>query len=173
MASFNMCYVLFSYAFIILWQRFLGVGWNYWPIVPAPDDRWLVWSSRWNENWHGKPKYSEKTCPSATLFTTNPTWPDLGSNLGRRGGKLATNRLSYGTAYDKDLYRYKFMTMYIFLPLFREVKFCDVPSCVLDKLGCAAGEKRFWQQGLKVNSDKSRYMYWYVYVSSPECKTKS
>jgi hypothetical protein len=45
-----------------------------------------------------KPKYSEKTCPSATLSTTNPTWPDLGSNPGRRGGKQATNSLSYGTA---------------------------------------------------------------------------
>jgi hypothetical protein len=53
------------------------------PIVPAPDDRW-VWSSSWNENWQGKPKYWEKTCPSATLFTTNPTWPDLESNPGRR-----------------------------------------------------------------------------------------
>jgi hypothetical protein len=34
-----------------------------------------------------------------TLSTTNPTWPDPGSNPGRRGGKLATNRLSYGAAY--------------------------------------------------------------------------
>jgi hypothetical protein len=36
--------------------------------------------------------------PSAPLSTTNPTWPDLGSNSGRRGAKLPTNRLSYGTA---------------------------------------------------------------------------
>jgi hypothetical protein len=57
-----------------------------------------MWSSRWNENWQGKLKYWEKTCPSATLSTTNPTWPDLGSNPGRRGGKPATNRLSYDTA---------------------------------------------------------------------------
>jgi hypothetical protein len=34
----------------------------------------------------GKPKYSEKTCPSASLFTTNPTWLDPGLNPGRRGG---------------------------------------------------------------------------------------
>jgi hypothetical protein len=35
-----------------------------------------------------------KTCPSATLSTTNPTWidPDL------RGEKPATNNLSHGTA---------------------------------------------------------------------------
>jgi hypothetical protein len=41
-----------------------------------------------------KPKYSEKTCPSATLSTTNPTWLNPGSNPGRRSGKPATNRLS-------------------------------------------------------------------------------
>jgi hypothetical protein len=28
-----------------------------------------------------------KTCPSATLSTTNPTWTDLGSNPGLRGGR--------------------------------------------------------------------------------------
>jgi hypothetical protein len=32
-------------------------------------------------------------CPSQ-----NPTWPDPGLNLGLRGGKPATNRLSYGAA---------------------------------------------------------------------------
>jgi hypothetical protein len=37
-------------------------------------------------------------CHFATLSTTNPTRPYLGSNLGRRGGKPATYRLSYGTA---------------------------------------------------------------------------
>jgi hypothetical protein len=43
-----------------------------------------------------KPKSSERTCPSAIMFTTNPTWLDPGLNPGRRGGKPATNRLSYG-----------------------------------------------------------------------------
>jgi hypothetical protein len=32
-------------------------------------------------------------CPSQ-----NPTWPDPGLNPGRRGGKPATNLLSYGAA---------------------------------------------------------------------------
>jgi hypothetical protein len=32
------------------------------------------------------------------LSTANPTWPDLGSNPGRRCGKPVTNRLGYGTA---------------------------------------------------------------------------
>jgi hypothetical protein len=31
---------------------------------------WSIW---WNEDWQGKPKYSEETCPSVTLSTTNPT----------------------------------------------------------------------------------------------------
>jgi hypothetical protein len=47
--------------------------------------------------WQGKSKYSEKN-----LFQWHvdppPTWPDMGWNPGRRGGKLATNRLSYGMA---------------------------------------------------------------------------
>jgi hypothetical protein len=61
-------------------------GWLWW---------WRIW---WNEDWQGKPTYSEKTCPSATLSSTNPTWPDPGLNPGRRGGKPATNSLSYGAA---------------------------------------------------------------------------
>jgi hypothetical protein len=70
---------------------------HFWPIVPVPDDRWgWLWSDWWNEDWQGKPKYSEKTCPSATLSITNPTWPDPGLNPGRHGGKPATNRLIYG-----------------------------------------------------------------------------
>jgi hypothetical protein len=66
-----------------------------WPIVPALDDRW-IWSIWWNENWQEKLKYLEGTCPNATLSTTNPTWPDLGSNPGCSGGKPATNCLSHG-----------------------------------------------------------------------------
>jgi hypothetical protein len=64
---------------------------------------------RWNEIDIGKPKYSGgggeaevlggKTCLSATLSTTNPTWTDPGSNPGLRGERPATNRLSHDTAY--------------------------------------------------------------------------
>jgi hypothetical protein len=42
----------------------LGITSTVRPIVPAPDHRWWLWSSRWNAIWQGKPKYSEKTCPS-------------------------------------------------------------------------------------------------------------
>jgi hypothetical protein len=37
-----------------------------------------------------------KTCPSAILCTTNPTWTDPGLNLGLCGESPATNRLSHG-----------------------------------------------------------------------------
>jgi hypothetical protein len=33
----------------------------------------------------------------------NPTWPDAGANSGRRGGKPATNRMSYGAALEVQL----------------------------------------------------------------------
>jgi hypothetical protein len=86
----------------------LGVRWDWVHLVRRPLIDLLyqhriihdnVWSSWWNENWQGKPKYSEKTCASATLSTTNPTWSDLGSNPGRCGGKPATKCLSYDTAF--------------------------------------------------------------------------
>jgi hypothetical protein len=54
-----------------------------------------------------------QTCPNATSSTTNPTWPDLGSNPGRRGGEPATNSLSYGTALRYPL------TMEIFIYIIR------------------------------------------------------
>jgi hypothetical protein len=63
------------------------------PTVPPPDD-WWVWSVWWNENWQGKPKWSEKTWTNTTLSISIPTWPDLWSNPGLRDGKPATNRLN-------------------------------------------------------------------------------
>jgi hypothetical protein len=69
----------------------LGTAATDWPIVTCPGWLWW-WRIWWNEDWQEKPR------PSATLSTTNPTWPDPGSNPGRRGGKPATNRLSCGGA---------------------------------------------------------------------------
>jgi hypothetical protein len=48
----------------------LGTSAINWPIVPALGDY------EDGEFGRGKLKHSEKTCPSATLSTTNPTWPD-------------------------------------------------------------------------------------------------
>jgi hypothetical protein len=53
--------------------------------------------------WQGKPKMEKKTCPSATLSTTNPTWTKAGANPVLRGDRPVTNRLSYGTAFTTDL----------------------------------------------------------------------
>jgi hypothetical protein len=65
------------------------------PMVYCASPGWLWWRNWWND-WQGKLKYSGKTCPSASLSTTNPTCcPD--ANPGRRGGKPASNRLSYDT----------------------------------------------------------------------------
>jgi hypothetical protein len=47
--------------------------------------------------WQGKPKYWEETCPSAAVTTTGLTCIDPGPNPGRRGRKPATDRLRYGT----------------------------------------------------------------------------
>jgi hypothetical protein len=49
-------------------------------------------SSCWNENWQGKPKWPHKTRPSATLLTTNGIEPST------RNGKPAPNPLSYAKA---------------------------------------------------------------------------
>jgi hypothetical protein len=65
----------------------------------------------------------EKNCPSVTLSTTNPTWPDPGSNPGRHGGKPATNRLSYGMAKNNInfvfiLQKYKMIMAWSFTSLY-------------------------------------------------------
>jgi hypothetical protein len=69
------------------------------------DDRFFIFPSNgapveWN--WQGK------TCPSATLSTTNPTWTESGSNPGFRGGRPATNRLSHGTAIGNFYFAFRF-----------------------------------------------------------------
>jgi hypothetical protein len=56
-----------------------------------------LWSNRWNENWQGKPKYSEKTCPSATLPTKSPHGLTRARTRAAKW-EAGDNRLSYGTA---------------------------------------------------------------------------
>jgi hypothetical protein len=60
---------------------------------------------RWNEIDRGRPKYSGKTYPSATLSTTNPTCIEQGSNSGLRAGRPAANHLSHGTALNHKLHQ--------------------------------------------------------------------
>jgi hypothetical protein len=47
--------------------------------------------------WYKFVERRRKTCPSATLSTTNPTWIEPGANPGLRGESPATNDLSHGT----------------------------------------------------------------------------
>jgi hypothetical protein len=87
---------------------FKWVGWDfgycghYWAIVPAPDDRWW-WL--WREICgmkigRGNRSTRRKPAPAPLLSTTNPTWLDPGLRPGRRrGGKPATNLLSYCVAF--------------------------------------------------------------------------
>jgi hypothetical protein len=54
----------------------------------------------------GETEVLGENLPNVTLSTTNPTWPDLGSNPDRRGGKPVTNRLGYGTKKIVSYFRY-------------------------------------------------------------------
>jgi hypothetical protein len=51
------------------------------------------------------------------------------------------------------------MAMYSFVPPFRKAKFCGVPSCVFDKLGCAAGEKRLRNTAIELFTTERKAVY--------------
>jgi hypothetical protein len=51
----------------------------------------------WNDIDRENRRTRRKTCPSATLSTTNPTWIDPGANPVLRGKRPAINRLSHDT----------------------------------------------------------------------------
>jgi hypothetical protein len=53
---------------------------------------------QWNDIDRGKPKGSEKNLSQCHSVHHNPTWTNLGANLGLHSEKLAANRLSYDTA---------------------------------------------------------------------------
>jgi hypothetical protein len=66
----------------------------------------MIWAWRATVEWYidrGKPKTRRRTCPSATLSTTNPTWIDPDANPDLRGETPATNDLSHGTASNPSL----------------------------------------------------------------------
>jgi hypothetical protein len=48
----------------------------------------------------GETEVLGENLPQRHFVPTNPSWRDPGSNPGRRGGKPATNRLSYGAAHS-------------------------------------------------------------------------
>jgi hypothetical protein len=56
---------------------------------------------RWNDILTGENRRTRrKTCPGASLSTTNTTWIDPGANPGLRHERPVTNDLSHGTALD-------------------------------------------------------------------------
>jgi hypothetical protein len=117
------------FLFLVGWDWVSWYCGHYWPTVPAPDDRWgWLWRNTWNEDWQGKPKYSEKTCPSATLSTKNLTWVDTGLNPGRRGGKPATNRLSYGAA--RPCFLIFHISIQVLLHLIERFCYRDYPTAI-------------------------------------------
>jgi hypothetical protein len=59
-----------------------------------------------------------KTCPSAILSTTNPTWTDPGSNPDLRGGMPAANSLNHGTALYKNYTKNNIVCKYFFAILY-------------------------------------------------------
>jgi hypothetical protein len=66
----------------------LGTSATHWPIVPAPGDCE-------NGEFGGM---NGRGNPDVTLSTTYPSCPDPRLIPGRRGGKPASNRFSYGAA---------------------------------------------------------------------------
>jgi hypothetical protein len=71
---------------------------TYVSILRIPQMIW-VWESDGGMILTGENRRTRrKTCPSATLSTTNPTCIDPGANPGLRGERPATNDLSHGTA---------------------------------------------------------------------------
>jgi hypothetical protein len=92
---YNLAFRLYAtiYTYIVSWGgvrlSLLGMLATNWPIVPALDDRWWwMWSSRWNDNWQGKPKYSKKPVPVPLFPSQIPsdlTWAQtLTATLGNR-----------------------------------------------------------------------------------------
>jgi hypothetical protein len=95
------------------------------PTVLTPDHEWVL-SSRWNDIWQEKRKYLEKTCPTATTSSTNPTRPHVGSNPGRRSGKPAA------MARPKVALRFvlTFRAVTVYIMVFVVVKPCSLGTSV-------------------------------------------
>jgi hypothetical protein len=53
--------------------------------------------TRWKDIDRESRRTLRKTCPSATLSTTNPRWIEPGANPGLRGDRPAPNELSHAT----------------------------------------------------------------------------
>jgi hypothetical protein len=75
-------------------------GLLYLPRVIVRMENFVEWRLR------GKPKYPEKTYPSATPFTTNPTWPEPGAKgaAAVRSQRLTTGAMTRPTGLLRTLW---------------------------------------------------------------------
>jgi hypothetical protein len=62
-------FLLFIYLLGWSWSKSTIIATTYWPIVPALDDVEDFGAVSGMNEWREKPKYLEKTCPSAALAT--------------------------------------------------------------------------------------------------------
>jgi len=66
------------------------------------------------ECWVGKTRSSwTKTCPTVTQFTANPTRSSPGKEMGLRGDRPKTNRMSHGTGQE---YLFSRLSIFFFFP---------------------------------------------------------
>jgi hypothetical protein len=87
---------------------------TYVSILRIPQMIW-VWRATVEWYWQGKIKKTQrKTCPTATLSTTNPTWINPGANPGLHGERPATNNQSHGTACGVPLLLHELQGPHIF-----------------------------------------------------------
>jgi hypothetical protein len=75
-----------------------------------PHVRAVKWSIWWNVNWQRKPKYMDKSFPSATQATTNPIYNERGLNSSHLGGKPKLDHGLFRCVNNKQAWN----TMYIF-----------------------------------------------------------
>jgi hypothetical protein len=87
-----------------------GVRLHLWTVVtngPVVYPSGYIWvEPRWNDIDRGNRRTRRKTCSFATLCATNPTWTDMGVNLGLLSVCPATNRLSHTTVQIYALVHY-------------------------------------------------------------------
>jgi hypothetical protein len=106
-----------------------------------------LWRNWWNGDWQWKPKFSEKNCPSATFVHHKiPHDQTRFLNPGRRGGKPATNRLSYGAAFTacyKDNFTFFHLSIravFIFLGFFFLYQYLCPDERIFNETGVTAVE---------------------------------
>ena len=80
-----------------------------------------------------------KTCPNATLSTTNLTWTNPASNPGLRGYRPATNRLSHDMAVTYTHIALIIVALAMSIRIFRLLSgaapiLCSVTGCLLPKV---------------------------------------